>query len=479
MADVLASIGKVVTPDGVVDAPPPTADKPPVAEPAPKVSRRLGESVVQMQDSAAKPKPADAPATPPPATPPAAPVTPPATPPPAEPPKPPTPAPALRKKEPVTAAPPVAPLPAPAPAPQPAPVAAAPAPVADPDADYISGLSQDQRDELELAEFAGTKNPDFKTKRAETLAYFKKVDAFVTANPGFTPDSTEFKDFVTANKPAFPGRRKIENQFVAAQASKTAREEVLAEVKPQLEAAQKKLREQELAPIVEKAINEFRDVLSSTEILPPDANMVPLPKEVGDKLRDGGYAAAFEEYPIETPIFHSAANAAREWMRLTTGQTPFDPNNKMHTWLVDFVGQQGAIYARGPQATRPDGKRFMPWMDFIQLTDRNQIAQHYTFNDNQVLDMIAVNANISYNQQLQRLEKAGFKRETKKTLPNPPNPTPTPAPAKAPESPPAPPSPRITGSTLPGPGTPAKNANPNATFLNDLVPGSAEKLGVA
>lgn len=473
MAEMLKSIGKVVTPDGKYEPEPVDQIKVEPANPDLKPKGltlgeelALNERLRKEAEEAAKngnddPGPAPAPI---PAPAPAAAPAPPAS--------------KLRKITPVVA--PVAPLPAPTPLPTPTPPPApTPAPVADPDAAFIATLDADQQAELDMAAFAEKKFPELVGKRAETLAYFKKVEEFGKAHTEATPE--EVNQFISANKPAWkPGqKRKVEHTFIAEQAAATATEAVRKEMQPQITEANKKIKQQELAPVIDKAVGEFRDLISSAETLPDKATMEAIPAEVGKRIAEVGYEKAAEEFHLEAPIFKSTDDAGREWLRLSNGVVDFNSANDLHKWLLDFVTNQGRIYAANPVSVLPSGKRFMPLLEHLELSrNKPEEASHfYTFNDKDVLHLLAVNANIAYNRKLEALEKSGFKREKKKpsVIPqnNPPTPTPTPPPVPTPT-----PSPRMKPSGMPGPGDTTKKLSDNASFLDKLVPGASERLGV-
>ena len=300
MDDMLSSIGKVVTPDGKIELAPPPAEGD-VTKPKPHAANvSLGEMVAEeerrkkagLPAAEPAPEPAPEPAAAAPTPTPAAPTpTPPAAP---------TPVSRLKKKD--------EPAPVVAPAPAPAPVAAAvpvpspsPSPLADPEAAYIATLSPEQRDELEMAAFAETKFPELKGKRSEILGYFKKVDQHVQANPNETTD--ELDQFLKSNKPQWqPGqRRKVETAFITQEATKAARKEVMDEVQPKLTAAEKKVKELEVEPVVRKAVDQFEDLITSPTITPE--GMESIPAEVTKMIREKGYKSAAEAYPLEAPIF--------------------------------------------------------------------------------------------------------------------------------------------------------------------------------
>lgn len=469
MAGLLKSIDKVVTPDGDFKMAEPEAK--PVDETAKKPSgMTLGEELAWNEK---KRKDAEALAAKPveELEPEPAPLVPPA---PAEPP---APVAKLKKKDPAPPAP-LAPLPAPVVPPTPAepPV---PAPVADPDAAFIVTLDDDQKDELQMAEFAEKKFPELAGMRAKTLNYFKKVEEFGTKNPDATPDDAQ--QFINSVKPDWkPGqKKKVERTFVTEMATAAATEAAEKKFQPEIDAAKNRIKLQELQPLITKAVGEFESLMTSSEAV-GNSELTVMPAEVGQKIAEVGYEKALEDFAIEAPIYQSHKNAASEWMKLTNGLTKYNPANPAHNWLYNFVDNQGRIYATNPKSVAEDGRRFMPLAQHLELSRINpdEARKYYTFNDQNVLDMLALNANTALNDQLKKLEKAGFKREKKNNLPVPAN-TPAPVvatPAPAPVA--AAPSPKGRSAMLPGAATPTKVASGNADFLEKIAPGSTARLGI-
>lgn len=442
---MMNSLGKVVGDDGRITELPATPPTEPSQVRKPVIhTATLGE---QMEEEERQRKLKESNPTPPVA----APTPPVAAPPVTTPPTTPAPTPRLVKKE---AALPPAPAPL-APVVIPPPVVTAPAPpVADPDAAFISQLDADQQAEITTAEFAERKFPELKGKRAETLTFFRKVDEFAVAHPEATPE--ELDQFMASNRPKWkPGeKRRVEHAYITEGAVTEAVKQTEERLRPEIEKANKRIKHQEITPVIDRAVSEFTTLMSSNDAVIEPTTMEAMPAEVGKRISEVGYAKAAEEYAVEAPVYQSSQNAAREWLNLSNGLTPFNQQNALHSWLFDFVENQGRIYAANPSSVM-DGKRFVPMSQFYQLQKENPslAAQCYTFNDKDVLNLIAVNANISLNEKLKALEKSGFKREKKKPATDAPNP-PTPTPAVAqPVTTSAPPSPISKPSSLPGAAT--------------------------
>lgn len=466
------SLGKVVGPDGAIsDLPPAAPEPPPVRKPVIHTAT-LGdqleeeERVRKMRENGQlPPEPVAAPAPPAQTAPPVVPT-----------PAPPSPR-LVKKPDPVPPTPP-APLPV-LPSPVVAPVVQV-TPPADPDASFISQLDEDQRAEIATAEFAEKKFPEMKGKKAETLQYYKKVDEFAVAHPEATTE--ELDQFMATNRPKWkPGekRRVVDEQTSEKIDERVARhiEESLA---PKLKAAEHRIKTQEVTPVIDRAVNDFSALVSSSDAVIPDAGMEPMPTEVAKRIAEVGYAKAAEEYAVEAPVYQSSMNAAREWLNLSNGLVNFNQSNPLHSWLFDFVEKQGKIYAQNPASTL-DGKRFVPMTTFFNLAQTNPESAKmcYTFNDKDVMNLLAVNANISYNEKVKALERSGFTRAKKTATPvhaNPPPPSAVTAPL--PVSP-STTSPISKPNALPGAASVAPNVSAIDPLIASIDPDAARRLGLA
>lgn len=443
VAGIASAFSKIITPDNKV------TDQAPVDLAAPELTK----APVVLSEVIGEPKPV-APVVEPPkpaaVVPPVAPVVAPETKKVVV--KPPTP---VVPTEPVVVAPVVAPVVVP--------------PVADPDAAFVETLNDAQRDELEVARYAETKYPELKGRAQATIDFYKKLDAFVKDNKDAAPDSDEFKEFVEANKPKYNEgqRRKIERQMIADQAAAQAKRDFDGQFKKQEE----ELHALRVKPEVEAASQGFRKTMETVE-LPEGVD--PTVRDVAAKLNKDGYDAAAKDFSLEAPIVQSHLTAADKYVAISRGAEKFNPADPTHKWLDGFVSRQATTLAQRPEAERMvNGKLFLTPADYAakRNADPNGAAEKFwTFSEQQILNMIAVNAALQINGEIQRLEQAGFKRAKKSDkVENPPVTTPPIATTE-------PVSPRAGASQTPGPVVPTTAANPEASFLNSLVPGAAERL---
>lgn len=294
----------------------------------------------------------------------------------------------------------VEPTPAPAAAPAPASVPVAVAPVAptpeppDPDADYIKGLTDEQREELAEAEFAeknlGNK---YAGQRKKLIESFKAVDKFAAENPDAEPDSEEFQKILRA-KPTLSGvdaRKVVRGMAVEEFRKSTASDTSTAD----------RLRQVETTAKIAAAAPEIANVLSKvvdgiTEIATKDPEL----KAVMEIVTAKGYDEAAKEYPLEVQAFSTRVDHARaisnDYVLFAKDLATFDPKNQNHAWLADFVAKQGEHFKKngGERLTDKQGRTFLTRAEYnaAAAKDPDFEKKHFTFTHRNVLEMIAANA---------------------------------------------------------------------------------------
>lgn len=472
---MLASTGKALGLDGTITNAPPTDPTKPEVKVATRTPLTIGEMAAEK---ARKDKEGIAPA-PPAAIAPADPVPAPAPPAPS-----PAPAPPVSRLRPKPVAPlPVAPPPL---AVQPPPVALPVIPPADPDAAFTASLDEDQRMELEIATFAEGKFPELKGKRAETLGYFRKVEDYARTNPNASQEDLD--TFITANKPKWnPAmKRKVERAQITEEATQQATQAVRAEMQPRLNEANQRILNLDLSPAIERKISDLESLASSPEILPDAATMEAMPAEVAQRITEVGYEQAKKEFKVEAPIFQGMKNAARSYLRMASGLDARNTNDPLQNFVVNFVEEQGQIHASKPASeTTVNGRQFLRLEQYNAAVAQNpQVASaYYTFSERDVLDLLAISANIQYNNEIASLKQAGYERVKKPKVSTSATPAPvaTPAPpvVAAPPAAPIAGSAKVRPSPPPNPNTAVPARSENASFIDSIAPGKAHELGIS
>lgn len=368
---------------------------------------------------------------------------------------------------------PIEPAPVAPPAAPPTPPPAAPAPVADPDAEYIQGLNDEQREELSEAEHAAKMYPErYRNRRAELLNYYRRVDKFATDNPENTRDDNEDFKKVLSSKPvlsAVDQKRVIRDMAVA-----QAKVEIEQSNKPELDQIKREQRFIKEQPAVQTVVQQFGAALH--EAVVDDEKIGPVAKLIKEK----GIDEAVKEYPLESRIVHDenirAQALARDYTQFAKQVVDFDDKNENHVWLSQFVQRQCDVFkAKGEQMR--NGKQFLSRSEFAEYTKthrddpmlrdksadgRLETSKYWTFSHRDMLSMIGENARITMQKRIEHQEKwaqeNGFTRAPKPNsapVPNPTTPAPTPIePTRARAS-------AAPGASIPAPIPPTDGAGVN------------------
>lgn len=292
-----------------------------------------------------------------------------------------------------------------------------PAPTAPPE-----GLNDAQLEEYELAVFAAKANPaKYKSLPDQLLAFYGKVNDYVgaeaTKDEGRTFDDQdqEFQRFLKSNKPALDPveRRKLDRQKL--------KEEAVAEFRSTHEAEvsenKRRLAAMEARPVLEQHLNEFEAGI--TTILEEGEGEA---SEIVKSAKANGWQKTVEENPLFAPVIQQAKEQAltlaAEYLQIRNGTKAYDPKNKAHSFLADFIKGYGDHIASGPNRVR-DGKTFLPMHDYNALaaSDPEAAKKHWTIGDRSILEAIARNTKANVVSHIEaenkRLEKSGFVRQKK------------------------------------------------------------------
>jgi len=328
--------------------------------------------------------------------------------------------------------------PTPTPAPAPAPVTPEPAPAPIPD-----DLSSEEQAEVDLIRWAEAKDPAKKGLSDKFIKFYRDQKNFLQERineegDDYDPEKDpKFRRFLAQNEPKFPAteRRKVERERLRDEISTEAYERAKKEFSPELKRTKAKLREIEERPKVEQRVGSFLDEVASG-----------MPEDVYKFYTENGKdfektKAAFPlEYPIVEQVTSGAIRLSRDFLEIRRGIQDFNPGNPNHKFIDDFVRSQAqAFLKKGGAALTQNGKTFIPPDQWTPAkSDR-----HWTFEDEDVLNMIKVTAQREAKARIaeeqKRIETAGYIRKPAPTGATPPA-TPVPEPA----------SPSIPASPLPG-----------------------------
>lgn len=391
------------------------------------------------------------------------------------------------------------------PKPEPKPEKKEPEP--DPDDEFIATLDEDSKYEVDLARFAEAKGQKGRVK--ETVTYLKAITDYFAKHKDeegrtFDDEDEDYQKFLRQKRPKISPseRRRTEVAYAADIAGKEAEDRVRKELAPKIEAAEERTRDNEAKPRIAAELKKFNDDLLSIEA-PADS---PL-KEAVDLVKAKGDAATDDDPVYGTIVLRElnfGRSAAAEFLALANGVKRFDPSGHLHKFLADFLENQGQDFAKNGgdmrARTLQDGTKqtFLTRLQYAQAIAKDPdktSREHFTFSDQDVLDMISINTKklITQNVELAatKLTKAGYGRlkpapvqePAPKPAENAPKPSPngTPAPKPAPkpvnqdEEDESPPSPKLGSSTAPGAGRNGEIKSGERVFndvdMEVLIPG--------
>lgn len=277
------------------------------------------------------------------------------------------------------------------------------------DDEYEATLTAKERRMIEVARHAESKGKKGLTDA--TFKYLRDTEKYLEEHPEHGQDSEELSKFLADNDP-FKGDdfHELAADMREDRAYRRAREDVSKEFEP----TQREVRELQLQPIISKAVSDVaRDLVS---VDPENKEVLAFDKAVVDSITQKGYQAAVEEFPLEAPIVQGTLNAAQAWLRISRGAKAPDENNATDAWVMGFVARESGNMLRQPkEAQIKDGKTFLPMGDYIKkYGDYHKPSnEHWTFDDEMIVGMIAASGRLALTEEVKRLERSGFKRAEK------------------------------------------------------------------
>lgn len=328
---------------------------------------------------------------------------------------------------------------APAKAPPPEPKPAEPKPDEPED---LTGWTEDEIEELELARYAEQAKPDqYKNQAAKLKKWRNDLDAYITKARADNPDRTfdsedkDFTNWVEKNQPRYaPGeKRKLQRSMIEEAAA--ARAERAASEK--MQATNRKLHELEALPKVEKSLNAYHQRVASLLEDPEHGGHEMLSKVI-KRVKEIGIEAAAKELPqhVRTVMdtYQHGQNMVKEFLALEYGLTEFNPQKPApaHQWLWNFVRRQDEFTTKQPEANRtrevmvegvPVKQTFMPSMEYRSLAakDPAKAMQHWTYGTEDYQKMLEINTKWAAAARIKQLEEelaaAGYVRKEPEPAP--------------------------------------------------------------
>jgi hypothetical protein len=335
-------------------------------------------------------------------------------------------------------------------------------------------LIDEERDQLDVARFAESKDPGkYKGLASRTLTFLKAHQEYLEKNPQATePDSEaaeKYQEWLGKNTITLPPRemRMLEREMIA----EVTREKVAKETDSKLSEIHDENFRRDKEPEIRREVDDFFNKTAQAAIPPEFAAMA----------REKGIEEAKKAFPTEfrvaSEVLTETAGEVEEFRRLTTinprtGRplAAYDPNSPKHAKIVAFIREQCDWFKNGVPGENEDqrtarvraqnqgGKQFLTRDEYYSMSI-DQRGPYWTFTPEQV---VAMQTEVAKRRISDRVKQEYSMRESEGWVRRP-------AQSAAPEQRPAgaPPAPRP--SPMPG-GSPAPEL-PDRTF--ELLVGGA------
>lgn len=263
----------------------------------------------------------------------------------------------------------------------------------------LSSLDEDEADRVRTAMFAEQKYPERYAGRAKQIfdfitrhKNFMRAQEAENPNVSFDGSNEEYGKFLKSNPLPLSASelKRFDRERMLEEAASLAEKRISVKTK-RLEDEVTQLK---AAPIVERTINDYKSLVK--ELMPKDDDPIVQQAATGMASR--------------------AVEVGQEFLMLSSSLKQYDSKNDIHKWLADFIQEQGELYQKTGHASLKRGtKNFVPRSKFNSLP-ADERAKHFTFTDEDVLQLIAVSAKAAAEfhstNERDRLKKAGYTRVT-------------------------------------------------------------------
>lgn len=242
----------------------------------------------------------------------------------------------------------------------------------------------------------------FRDSVAEYISREQKEDP----NRSFDSDDYEFMQFVQQHRPPEISKRdvrRVQDDMVA----RRAVDLVKRDYDGKLEDLRRENQLIKSQPKIEKAKGRFARALDTFLAKDENPHMAKFVKEASEI----GWNGFSEKYPTLAPVFgeetQRGSEMAEEFVRIAERVSEYDARNPTHAQLAEFIETQGKLFAeKGGDARIRDGKTFIPRSEWAKLVSEydelakakdpkakelyDKAAKHWTYSDEEVLDLIAL-----------------------------------------------------------------------------------------
>lgn len=251
----------------------------------------------------------------------------------------------------------------------------APAPAAPREEHPGVEYTEEEKDQIEVAEHAAKMNPEkYKNLPTQLRKFFKDQQDYVTEHGNeygrtFDENDEQWVQFIQSRRPFLSDhdRRKVETELITSKAEERAS----ARFAKEREESAERIRRLEAQPIYQTRKKEAEEELKKSLLLPEDQKL---------------------EHKVYKKHLDIANNVADLYWKIRTGVETYDHKNPSHKWLIDFVQAESMRFAKeGGKDRIRDGRQFVPYQQFFGLTKEQQ-ARAWTFTDADIMGVIARSA---------------------------------------------------------------------------------------
>ena len=267
-------------------------------------------------------------------------------------------------------------------------------------------MTEDQKNRLNLIEFAEDNFAEYKGKRKEYIEFFKAqkeyIEARIDEDPNAALDDSDYdyQNFLNRKKPKF-SQEDLE-KVVEKRTRTLAKQEAMEELRPELNRLKEEQRKQRIEPRVAELKSKTLDDIKGL-----------VPKRLRDIIDTKGVEAAYESNPVEYEIVNRIVTAHQTAMfafhEISNGLTEYDQTNPDHARLARWIDQL--------EATMParDGKKFVNISQYNEMSDAEK-RKVYTLSPEEIVDYanekIYAYINSEINKFDEKLRKSGYVRNT-------------------------------------------------------------------
>lgn len=303
---------------------------------------------------------------------------------------------------------------------------------------FVNELLPEEKQHLEVVRRVAKRTGN--GEDARLVDFFKKNKGYIEKRLQDEPDidlsdDPDYQSFVARNRPDISAQdlREAEMDMVAERAEHAAYKKLA----PRIAAQEREAAVAKILPEVNARKEKAKAAVSSI-----------IPEDIAKSIQESGAENVQKTMPFEYEIIDTAitnaATYAQKLIDVTSGVERYDPQNKAHTELSDWIRQEEEVFIQTGQTKDQSGRPFMRRERWLSLPQQ-QRDKYWTWGEDQLIQIMYARAKESMDQALQQ------HRDKMSAYGQAPQPQ-----QQTQAQPPAPPPTRVAPRTG---GTPAPQAN--------------------